>query len=756
MSQTAQPGTASAWGLSSSAPWSQRHSIPGSAPPQSAMMGAEHQNSLNGTPPAETHGNLPPHVYSMLIHASHQLRAQRRPTLEKQDPGERYAGPNIPPVLPIPTAYPHPHQQVKPQHYHRPSQGHPQLGFYPQNSTPTASPQASDYYRARHYPDILGHIPSELVGGIRIPHVNGSVVPYRPVPSTPAGPGYSNNRAPRTRFGDQQSDPRRRIQMQIDYLESLALDIPPLDSLKSELQAKEAFRVRLTEIAQDAITRHAESRGLSVGPNAIEFKCFGSLRNGFALPGADMDLTMITRASSFPKELEAECPRILERAFLDAGLGARLISKARIPIIKLCEKPSESFLEALRAELKFREEDESVDVASSDQDPSRTSSGPGRNSDDTDAVRGHSSRRGMVSAQFPTSGAGIQCDINFSGRLAIYNSELLRCYSLCDERVRLVGLFVKQWAKARKINNPYHGTLCSYGYILMVIHYLTNVVQPPVIPNLQIIYRPPPPGRGPKEVTTVDGCDVRFFNDENEIKARAKANAWTDNRQSLGDLLRGFFAYYGSNGRGAPLGGFDWVKSVVSIRTRGGILTKSEKGWTAAKVDANGTRHKYLLAIEDPFELDHNVGRTVIQSGLDAIRGEFRRAHTIINRVQDIPGVGWEWRTDEGDVGEDFFAEPEDRSNFQHTHRNSRRWTRSRDNSERDSPENKKTFTYPFGEGTADQASARPKSNRRPGAHPIDDMLIPLSQQHSAARHVDIKQQSPQEDLPEAIAALSI
>jgi DNA polymerase sigma len=756
MSRKAETGTAFAWDLSSPGPLSGGSSIPSPAPPQSVMTEAEHQQVPNGIPPAEGHGTLPPHVYSMLVHASHQLRGQRGSTLEAQAPGKNYSipvGSNIPHVRPFPEPCRGPYQQSEPQQYHPTSQHHPQLGFYHENGTPTTSTRNPGSHWVRRYPNILGCVPSVPLGGTLNPQVDSSVVIHRPVSSTRAGPGYSYNRAPRTRFGDQQSDPKRRVRMQIDYLESLALDIPPLESVKLELQTKEAFRVRLTEIAQAAIARYAESRGLSMGPNAMSFKCFGSLRNGFALPDADMDLTMVTRASSFPKEIEAECPQILVKAFLDAGLGARLISRARIPIIKLCEKPSDDFLEALRMDLKFREENKLPDVASSHQGRSRLSSGNARNAAGDDTACGHGDRRDMV---FPTSGEGIQCDINFAGRLAIYNSELLRCYSLCDERVRLVGLFVKKWAKARKINNPYYGTLCSYGYILMVIHYLINVVRPPVIPNLQIIYQPHPPGRSPKEVTTVDGCDVRFFNDENDIKARARANAWTENKQSLGDLLRGFFAYYGSNGRGVPLGGFDWVNSVVSIRTRGGVLTKSQKGWTTAKVDANGTRHKYLLAIEDPFEHDHNIGRTVIQSGIVAIRGEFFRAHAIINRVQDIPGVGWEWRTDRGDVGEDFFAEPENRSNFQRAQRDMRRLAQSRDSYERGLPgNNSNPSTYVVGEKTVDQASAESQLNSQPGAHPVDDMLIPLSQQRSPA-NVDIKPQSEQEDLPEAVASLSI
>src|SRR5690606_7815766 len=41
-------------------------------------------------------------------------------------------------------------------------------------------------------------------------------------------------------------------------------------------------------------------------------------------------------------------------------------------------------------------------------------------------------------------------------------------------------------------------------------------------------------------------------------------------------------------------------------------------------------RHRYLLAIEDPFELDHNVARTVTHNGIVSIRDEFRRAWRII------------------------------------------------------------------------------------------------------------------------------
>ena len=63
---------------------------------------------------------------------------------------------------------------------------------------------------------------------------------------------------------------------------------------------------------------------------------------------------------------------------------------------------------------------------------------------------------------------------------------------------------------------------------------------------------------------------------------------------------------------------------------------KQEKGWTSAKTTiaaGKEVRHRYLFSIEDPFELDHNVARTVTHNGIVAIRDEFRRAWRILSAV---------------------------------------------------------------------------------------------------------------------------
>ncbi|KXJ95261.1 hypothetical protein Micbo1qcDRAFT_216968 [Microdochium bolleyi] len=286
--------------------------------------------------------------------------------------------------------------------------------------------------------------------------------------------------------------------------------------------------------------------------------------------------------------------------------------------------------------------------------------------------------------EFPKTNIGVQCDINFSAHLALQNTLLLRCYSATDPRVRPMVLFVKHWVRVRGINTSYRGTLSSYGYVLMVLHYLVNVAEPFVCPNLQL-HAPPDPDVPPEALeglTTCKGYNVRFWRDEEAIRALANSNRLTQNQDSLGTLLRGFFEYYAQNNMMSTVNkrGFDWGREVLSLRTRGGLLTKQEKQWTGAKTvrqpesgllhhtdtgstqqaeeantEAAGTvptvgeagaatepssrtktagfkevRNRYLFAIEDPFEIEHNVARTVTHHGIVAIRDEFRRAWRIV------------------------------------------------------------------------------------------------------------------------------
>ncbi|KAM0745159.1 hypothetical protein ACQRIT_000543 [Beauveria bassiana] len=672
---------------------------------------------------------------------------------------------------------------------------------------------------------------------------------------------------------------------------------------RAEIAQKERFRLRIQEICRLVITEHEwnTSSNADFPPSSVELKCFGSLSSGFATKASDMDLGLLSPHSKHqPDAPGSPIPRLIEKAFLDAGIGARLLSRTRVPIIKLCESPPESLLKDLVAQREkweagldqdqpeFHGEDEQTGVETKDEqstqqlEPDRKcldlttfqvpdeqgqfqefhlrqtprqslanysalakrvlhkaggrevnlsnnpisytkelqvalerlkklppfqllllEQGPeesvtqycqralviikhlgiekvdhtnrahpeaihkyiaGIRRDDVrndvkswqsttdiwdldhitskhriiqltkeleralaqklygdreaDFARHYmdilqmpleedlqpSGTRTFIiplrddnpehflrmaeevlhldklalnqprdryrdPLEFPEMGAGVQCDINFSAHLALENTLLLRCYAFTDTRVRPMVLFIKHWAKLRGINSGYRGTLSSYGYVLMVLHYLVNVASPFVCPNLQQL------GRS-GDLQMCKGYNVSFWRDEVAIQQLAASLQMNQNTQSIGYLLRGFFEYFAHTGNlsTANRRGFDWGRDVLSLRTPGGLLTKQVKGWTGAKTvyqaqDPNEPsvkppahlpdgpsggadptnsatkstavkeiRLRYLFAIEDPFETEHNVARTVTHNGIVSIREEFRRAWRIIQAAgQGLP-----------------------------------------------------------------------------------------------------------------------
>ena len=557
-----------------------------------------------------------------------------------------------------------------------------------------------------------------------------------------------------------------QIKAQALFLERLAEEeLPKIEMTDEEFQSKDTFRKQAEIICREVM------KSIYSSTPSLNLIAYGSLASGFAMPGSDLDLVLMT-----PSICE-ELPRLLEQAFLDRGYGARLLTRTRVPILKLCEKPTGDLYDALRAERKKWDDLDPKEKDEHDRGPSKKkddgkvnmsdapqkflassnptavaggSAGPtegessviddtgmskkiprGQNKDvsrskfqqntprePTDgytnnpaketrnsktpantlsftspehlqyyqllqaidnvqykdieqwisqnppptgfdvnaALRSMPNRRAQRPERpwyrekppgpldFPKTSVGILCDINFSNPLGIHNTALLHAYSTCDVRVRVMVLFVKLWASRRKTNSGYNGTLSSYGYVLMVLHFLVNVTSPPVCPNLQLwetqkieqtkvwppqrLFFPADPS-DPSQVC--EGADIRFHRNEAELASLAQRGLLTRNKETIGELLRKFFEYYGARN------GFNWTKDVLSLRSPNGLMTKAEKGWTGARTTAEEggkeIRHRYLFAIEDPFEIDHNVGRTVTHNGIVAIRDEFRRCVRILDKV---------------------------------------------------------------------------------------------------------------------------
>lgn len=638
---------------------------------------------------------------------------------------------------------------------------------------------------------------------------------------------YHHHRHGRGGFRTQRADNPARDQ--VNFLQQLAIiEVPKAEMTSEEYMKKENLRLHLEQLCRETIYEFELKKDRDFDANTVQLKCFGSLSSGFATQSSDMDLALLS-PHSVPgsSSRDSEIPRLLEKAFLDLGYGARLLTRTRVPIIKFCEEPTSDLAKSLLDERQKYEQErdappkpkpEKVDKEKkrsrkkkntkdgtkegpkeSSKDRSKgspfpetlviktnleenlnyntenkgsspigsslmdtTISGKKRSSgdivnteenDDSSAVESTASCteesgakdatvasvkkeeaeeedkvvrtddelvflytlamdegwydseerkiiKDFVTAvklqasgaeaasldqarlrlkhltkilhkyraptehhlDFPKTGVGVQCDINFSNPLALHNTLLLRCYSHCDPRVRPMIVFVKAWAKKRKINSPYHGTLSSYGYVLMVLHYLINIANPPVLPNLQTIQKAEE-DRSPDNDEIIDGYTVRFWRSENEIiKLARNGHLGHNTRDNVGSLLRGFFHYYAQQGYYSPHGGFCWAKDIISIRSNTGIVPKKEKGWTEAKTitieptkpdgDAREIKQRYLLAIEDPFEIDHNIARTVVFHGIRAIRDEFQRVHGIVQNVGHGAPIA------------DLFAEAPDRENL--------------------------------------------------------------------------------------------
>ena len=187
---------------------------------------------------------------------------------------------------------------------------------------------------------------------------------------------------------------------------------------------------------------------------------FGSFANTFTIANSDIDCC-VTDPSSTSDEIQSSgLPEHLQKELDSQGFETNLLTFTRIPILKVF-RPTSNLLDS-----------------------------PNDN--------------GKV-FKYP-----LHCDVGWQNRLALHNTALLRAYSKLDSRVREIVLFVKYWTKCRVISRPRYGTLCSYGYVLMILYYLTHVASPAVLPNLQGL-----PMRGGMRLEDVEceGCNIYFSKD---------------------------------------------------------------------------------------------------------------------------------------------------------------------------------------------------------------------------------------------------
>lgn len=206
----------------------------------------------------------------------------------------------------------------------------------------------------------------------------------------------------------------------------------------------------------------------------------------------------------------------------------------------------------------------------------------------------------------------LEGDISLYNTLALHNTHLLASYAAIDRRVKILCYVMKVFAKMCDIGDASRGSLSSYAYTLMVLFFLQQR-NPPVIPVLQEIYD----GKKKPEVL-VDGWNVYFFDDLKTLPGRWPQHG--KNTETVGELWLGLLRFYTED--------FDFREHVVCIRQHS-RLTTFNKQWTS----------KYIV-IEDPFDLNHNLGAGLSRKMTNFIMKAFINGRTLFGEpVKAFPQV---------------------------------------------------------------------------------------------------------------------
>ena len=182
---------------------------------------------------------------------------------------------------------------------------------------------------------------------------------------------------------------------------------------------------------------------------------------------------------------------------------------------------------------------------------------------------------------------GINVDITIHTMLPMYNTKLIRIYSLFDQRFHIMGIYIKYWVKRNHIYGAPEKFLSSYALLLLIIHFLQSEVEPKILPILQKIENKNinyEYNHNGKIVVT----NIYFEDNMEKINNYMKIiNCNKENNDSVGELIVKFFEFY------AYKYNHDYLISINN----------------SEKKSCKGEHISY--PIEDPFDIEHNPGKSM-------------------------------------------------------------------------------------------------------------------------------------------------
>lgn len=210
--------------------------------------------------------------------------------------------------------------------------------------------------------------------------------------------------------------------------------------------------------------------------------------------------------------------------------------------------------------------------------------------------------------------SGLYCDLSFKSGLSTHNTKLVRLYLALDERVHwIVCAVVKRWALQNDMKNQ--SMFTSYALAWLVLFYLMTIE---VVPPLTLLRKHADYSKDTSrsDVMFIEDWDCTFCTLE-----KAK-QIWKVPEIPCWDLLFGFFKFYSNStllqqfvlcpaiGSAIPKNSFyDVPKATPELLGFNKKRNGKPIDWCIRLRD---NFHGEGLAVQDPFDLFHNITKVII------------------------------------------------------------------------------------------------------------------------------------------------
>lgn len=200
-------------------------------------------------------------------------------------------------------------------------------------------------------------------------------------------------------------------------------------------------------------------------------------------------------------------------------------------------------------------------------------------------------------------GQAIPVDISVNAVTPLHTAALITECGALEPRARELILLVRRWVKDRGICHAPKGHLSVYAWTILTIHFLQSgqLEEGALLPPLEdfessskLLPKQPPPEQVSRP------------------KWKPKPGAC---KQSTAKLLQSFMRFFASE--------FAWATDSISLCEKQASVT------LPGSIDATSVKQPRLCFIEDPFELDNNLG-----SGMNA--WSFQRMIDEMHRAADL------------------------------------------------------------------------------------------------------------------------